>query len=91
MQQNSLIKPKKPKRPVAEETASDTVQSIPESRAASAANSEQSTKQTESGTQKGRPLPDTSAGSHQTALAGLVITGAGVYWLFRKKRGTRTR
>ncbi|UYP23752.1 5'-nucleotidase C-terminal domain-containing protein [Bacillus velezensis] len=82
---------KKPERPVAEETASDTVQSIPESRPASAANSEQSTEQTESGTQKGRPLPDTSAGSHQTALAGLVITGAGVYWLFRKKRGTRTR
>nr|WP_242054131.1 MULTISPECIES: hypothetical protein [Bacillus amyloliquefaciens group] len=24
-------------------------------------------------------------------MAGLVITGAGVYWLFRKKRGTRTR
>lgn len=82
---------KKLERPVAEETASDTVQSIPESRPASAANSEQSTEQTESGTQKGRPLPDTSAGSHQTALAGLVITGAGVYWLFRKKRGTRTR
>ena len=51
MQQNSLIKPK-PKRPVVKETASDTVQSIPESRPASAANSEQSTKQTESGTQK---------------------------------------
>lgn len=82
---------KKPERPVVEETASDTVQSIPESRPAPAANSEQRTKQTESGTQKGRPLPDTSAGSHQTALAGLVITGAGVYWLFRKKRGTRTR
>lgn len=82
---------KKPERPVVKETASDTVESIPESRPASAANSEQSTKQTESGTQKGRPLPDTSAGSHQTALAGLVITGAGVYWLFRKKRGTRTR
>ncbi|MGX4201350.1 LPXTG cell wall anchor domain-containing protein [Bacillus velezensis] len=82
---------KKLERPVAEETASDTVQSIPESRPASAANSEQSTEQTESGTQKGRPLPDTSAGSHQTALAGLVITGAGVYWLFRKKRGARTR
>lgn len=82
---------KKPKRPVVKEAASDTVQSIPESRTASAADSEQSTEQTESGTQKGRPLPDTSAGSHQTALAGLVITGAGVYWLFRKKRGTRTR
>ncbi|UTQ10104.1 hypothetical protein NMK97_04930 [Bacillus amyloliquefaciens] len=24
-------------------------------------------------------------------MAGLVITGAGVYWLFRKKRGIRTR
>ncbi|UQX47439.1 5'-nucleotidase C-terminal domain-containing protein [Bacillus velezensis] len=82
---------KKPKRPVVKEAASDAVQSIPESRTASAADSEQSTEQTESGTQKGRPLPDTSAGSHQTALAGLVITGAGVYWLFRKKRGTRTR
>ena len=82
---------KKPKRPVVKEAASDTVQSIPESRTASAADSERSTEQTESGTQKGRPLPDTSAGSHQTALAGLVITGAGVYWLFRKKRGTRTR
>ncbi|RDY86761.1 bifunctional metallophosphatase/5'-nucleotidase [Bacillus amyloliquefaciens] len=81
---------KKPKRPVIEETAFDNVQPIPETRAAPAPNLEQSTKQTESGTQKGRPLPDTSAGSHQTALAGLVITGAGVFWLYRKKRRTRT-
>ncbi|WP_049628173.1 bifunctional metallophosphatase/5'-nucleotidase [Bacillus sp. JFL15] len=74
---------KKPERPVIKETASET-------RPSSAANPEKSTKQTESGSQKGRPLPDTSAGSYQTALAGLVITGAGVYWLFRRKRRTRT-
>ncbi len=74
---------KKPERPIIKETASKT-------RPSPAANPEESTKQTESGTQKGRPLPDTSAGSHQTALAGLVITGAGVYWLFRKKRSNRT-
>ncbi|PIK32252.1 bifunctional metallophosphatase/5'-nucleotidase [Bacillus siamensis] len=76
-------KAKKPERPVIKETASET-------RPSSAANPEKSTKQTESGSQKGRPLPDTSAGSYQTALAGLVITGAGVYWLFRKKRSNRT-
>ncbi|MEW4057745.1 5'-nucleotidase C-terminal domain-containing protein [Bacillus siamensis] len=76
-------KAKKPERPVIKETASET-------RPSSAANPEKSTKQTESGSQKGRPLPDTSAGSYQTALAGLVITGAGVYWLFRRKRRTRT-
>ncbi|WP_438421496.1 5'-nucleotidase C-terminal domain-containing protein [Bacillus siamensis] len=74
---------KNPERPVIKETASKT-------RPSSAANQEKSTKQTESGTQNGRPLPDTSAGSHQTALAGLVITGAGVYWLFRRKRSNRT-
>ncbi|MDU0813528.1 5'-nucleotidase C-terminal domain-containing protein [Bacillus siamensis] len=76
-------KAKKPERPVIKETASET-------RPSSAANPEKSTKQTESGSQKGRLLPDTSAGSHQTALAGLVITGAGVYWLFRRKRSNRT-
>ncbi|MEK4631532.1 MULTISPECIES: 5'-nucleotidase C-terminal domain-containing protein [Bacillus] len=74
---------KNPERPVIKETASKT-------RPSPAANPEKSTEQTESGTQKGRPLPDTSAGSHQTALAGLVITGAGVYWLFRGKRSNRT-
>ena len=81
---------KKPERPVIEETASDTVQPNPETHAEPAPNLEQSTKQTESGTQKGRPLPDTSAGSHQTALAGMLITGAGVFWLYRMKRRTRT-